>query len=156
VTGPQADYFTPAALAILLSAEFEITPQADRMGYRLHGPALEHAKGFNLVSDAIAAGSIQVPGGGQPIILLADRQTTGGYPKIATVISADLPALGQRRPGDRLRFEAVDLAAAHAARRALADWLERLPSRLTPVQAGFDSEQLLGENLISGVTDGST
>ena len=69
------------------------------MGMRLDGPPLEHAKGYNIVSDGIAPGSIQVPGNGLPIVLLADRQTTGGYPKIATVISADLPALGRLTPG---------------------------------------------------------
>jgi allophanate hydrolase subunit 2 len=124
------------------------------MGLRLAGPLLAHAKGFNIVSDAIAPGSIQVPGGGQPIILLADRQTTGGYPKIATVISADLPALGQMRPGDRMRFEAVTLDEARAARRALTVWLDALPTRIVRL-AALDSEHLLGANLISGVTDGA-
>ena len=153
--GPQQDYFTAGALETLLAAEYEITAQADRMGYRLAGPPLAHAKGFNLISDAVAAGTIQVPGNRQPILLLADRQTTGGYPKIATVISADLPALGQRRPGDKLRFEAVGLAEATAARRALVEWRQRLPSLCVPIEAGFDSERLLGANLISGVTDGA-
>jgi allophanate hydrolase subunit 2 len=125
------------------------------MGYRLSGPALAHAAGFNIVSDGIAPGSVQVPGDGQPIILLADRQTTGGYPKIATVISADLPTLGQMRPGDEIRFAAVTLAEAVAARRALQAWIADLPRRLLPVTRAPDTEHLLGANLISGVTDGS-
>ncbi|HUZ74720.1 MAG TPA: biotin-dependent carboxyltransferase family protein [Stellaceae bacterium] len=155
VLGPQDDYFTAAALATLGEAAFTVTPQADRMGLRLAGPPLAHAKGFNIVSDAIAPGSIQVPGDGQPIVLLADRQTTGGYPKIATVISADLPALGQMRPGDSIRFEVVGIAAAVAARRALLAWIAALPQRAVPVTTALASERLLGANLISGVTDGS-
>ena len=96
VLGPQEDYFTPAGLRTLLESTYAVSQASDRMGMRLEGPALEHsAKGYNIVSDGIAHGSIQVPGNGLPIILLADRQTTGGYPKIATVISADLPALGR-------------------------------------------------------------
>jgi biotin-dependent carboxylase-like uncharacterized protein len=156
VPGPQDDHFTPAALALLCEAVFTVTAQSDRMGYRLSGPALAHTAGFNIVSDGIAPGSIQVPGDGQPIILLADRQTTGGYPKIATVISADLAALGQMRPGDAVRFEAVTLAESVAARRALLAWIADLPQRLVPVTRAPNTEHLLGANLISGVTDGST
>jgi 5-oxoprolinase (ATP-hydrolysing) subunit C len=152
--GPQADYFPEQAIAALLGGAYRITPRADRMGCQLEGPAIEHAKGFNIISDAIAPGSIQVPGGGQPIILLADRQTTGGYPKIATVISADLPALGQARPGDMLRFRAVSLDQARTARARLKAWLDGLPARIVPLNM-LDSERLLGANLISGVTDGA-
>ena len=155
VLGPQQDYFTDEAVATLLAAEYEITAQADRMGYRLAGPPLDHAKGYNLISDAVAAGTIQVPGDRQPILLLADRQTTGGYPKIATVISADLPALGQRRPGDKLRFQAVSLEEAAVARRAYLAWRDGLPNSLVPAGSGLDTEALLGANLISGVTDGA-
>ena len=154
VLGPQDDHFTPAALETFLSAAYTVTNQADRMGYRLTGPKLEHAHGPDIVSDAIAPGSVQVPGTGEPIVLLVDRQTTGGYPKIATVIGADLPALGQRRPGEHLRFEAVTVEAAQAARRDLRAWLEKLPSLLVPVGRELDSEHLLAVNLISGVTDG--
>lgn len=154
VLGPQDDRFTAAAIETFLAAEYAVTNQADRMGYRLTGPKLEHAKGPDIVSDAVAPGSVQVPGFGEPIVLLADRQTTGGYPKIATVIGADLPALGQRRPGERLRFEAVTVEAAQAARRDLKAWLEKLPSLLVPAGRELDSEHLLAVNLISGVTDG--
>jgi 5-oxoprolinase (ATP-hydrolysing) subunit C len=154
VLGPQDDYLTPAAVETFLAAEYTLAAQADRMGYHLRGPRLEHAKGSDIVSDAIAPGSIQVPGFGEPIVLLADRQTTGGYPKIATVISTDLPALGQCRPGDRLHFEAISVEAAQAARRELRAWLETLPGRLVPVGRELDSEHLLAVNLISGVTDG--
>ena len=105
VLGPQDDHFTAAGIATLVGSEYAISDQADRMGMRLAGPAIEHsAKGFNIVSDGIPTGGMQVPGNGLPLILLADRQTTGGYPKIATVISWDLPRLVQSRPGTRLRF----------------------------------------------------
>jgi allophanate hydrolase len=117
IIGPQDDYFTEHAIRTLLSSEYTISPQADRMGYRLHGPVLEHAKGYNIVSDGIVTGSIQVPGSGQPIVLMVDNQTTGGYPKIATVVSADIPVFACRKPGRTVRFEAVDL---HEARRLRA------------------------------------
>ena len=114
VLGPQDDYFTPAGLRTLLESTYTVSQASDRMGMRLEGPPLEHsAKGYNIVSDGIAHGSIQVPGNGLPIVLLADRQTTGGYPKIATVISADLPALGRMTPGAKIAFEVV----GHRGRR---------------------------------------
>lgn len=154
VLGPQDDHFTARAIALFQEVDYTVSPQSDRMGYRLSGPPLEHTRGFDVISDAIVPGSIQVPGTGEPIVLMADAQTTGGYPKIATVIGADLPALGQRRPGDRLRFEAVTLEAAVAARRELVRWLAALPELLVPVGRGADAERLLAVNLISGVTDG--
>jgi antagonist of KipI len=123
VPGPQADRFTPAGMAALLGDGYEVTPQADRMGYRLKGPAIEHTRGHDIVSDGIPLGGIQVPGEGQPIVLLVDRQTTGGYTKIATVIGVDIGRLGQIRPGQRVRFRQVTLAEAH---RALADARARL------------------------------
>src|SRR3546814_1928696 len=82
VLGPQDDYFTARGVETLLGSDYEVTTQADRMGLRLAGPAIGHAKGFNIISDGIAQGSIQVPGAGEPILLMADRQSTGGYPKI--------------------------------------------------------------------------
>jgi len=128
--GPQDDCFTAAGIATFLSAEYTITREADRMGYRLDGPAIEHAKGYNIVSDGIPLGAVQVPGAGQPIVMLVDRQTTGGYPKIATVIAPDVAALAQLRPGAKVRFRAVTMAEALAARRELLAWLDALPGRL--------------------------
>jgi allophanate hydrolase subunit 2 len=87
------------------------------MAYRLDGPALPHAKGHDIVSDGIAMGAIQVPGDGMPLILMADRQPTGGYPKIGTVIRADLPRLAQTRPGQSLRLVPVTVETAVAALR---------------------------------------
>jgi allophanate hydrolase len=155
VLGPQDDYFTPDALATLLGEPYRITRAADRMGMRLEGPALTHAKGFNIVSDGIAPGSIQVPGDGQPIILLADRQTTGGYPKIATVASVDLPALGRVGPSSVLRFVAVSVEFAENLRREQArvesGWRDALQSTAAPV--GIRETFLYESNLISGVAD---
>jgi allophanate hydrolase subunit 2 len=99
---------------------------------RLDGPRLPHKGDYNIVSDGVPHGAIQVPGDGQPIVLLADRQSTGGYPKIATAISADLPRLGQLRPGEALRFARVTIDEAEAAARELAERIELLRSALRP------------------------
>jgi 5-oxoprolinase (ATP-hydrolysing) subunit C len=150
--GPQNDHFANAGLATFLSEPFTISDQTDRMGMRLEGPKIAHAsKGFNIVSDAIATGAIQVPGTGMPIILLADRQTTGGYPKIATVISADLPRLGQSRPGTLLRFQAVSRKEAVKAARDQAETLARVFASLTHVDLpALDSQRLLSLALVDG------
>jgi biotin-dependent carboxylase-like uncharacterized protein len=153
VLGPQDDYFTAEAVETFLSAAFRVGPESDRMGMRLLGPPLAHARGFDIVSDGIAPGALQVPGSGQPILLLADRQTTGGYPKIATVISADLPAAGRLKPGDTIGFSAVSLAEAQAQARHFRGWLDRLGQQLTPLEAGIDATRLMAANLVSGVVD---
>ncbi|KAB2919149.1 MAG: biotin-dependent carboxyltransferase family protein [Hyphomicrobiaceae bacterium] len=155
VLGPQDDYFTPRGIETLLEATYTVTPASDRMGMRLDGPALEHAKGFNIVSDGIAPGSIQVPGNGLPIVLLADRQTTGGYPKVATVISADLPALGRLTPGCKVAFTAIGIEAAEAARRQMMADLEDLTRQLAPVrhESAIDAARLMASNLVSGVVN---
>ena len=117
VLGPQADYFTADAVQTFLASDYTVSPHADRMGYRLTGPALAHAKGYNIVSDGIVAGAIQVPGSGLPIVLMVDHQTIGGYPKIATVISADIPVIGRRKPGRPIRFAAVSVHEAELLRK---------------------------------------
>lgn len=124
VLGPQADRFTAAGIETFLSAGYEMLQQSDRMGARLRGPRIEHARGHDIISDGIALGSIQVPGDGQPIVLLVDRQSTGGYTKLATVCSVDIGRVGQVRPGGTLRFRAVDLAEAHQALRQTRASLE--------------------------------
>lgn len=153
VLGPQEDHFTEAGIRTLLESEFTLSPQSDRMGLRLDGPAIEHSRGFNILSDGIAAGSIQVPGTGKPIILLADRQTTGGYPKIATVVSADLARLGRLRPGRKLRFAAVSVAEAEQIRREMEADIRRHLKAIAPVDVPRepDTAALLAANLISGV-----
>lgn len=127
VLGPQADRFTDEGIAALLEDSFEMLPQSDRMGARLRGTRIAHANGHDIVSDGIALGSIQVPGDGQPIVLLVDRQSTGGYTKIATVCSFDIGRVGQLRPGQALRFSAVNLNEAHRLLREADDALRRLP-----------------------------
>jgi biotin-dependent carboxylase-like uncharacterized protein len=113
VLGPQADRFTAAGLEALFGGRYEVLPQSDRMGSRLRGPRIAHVRGHDIVSDGIALGSIQVPGDGQPIVLLVDRQSTGGYTKAATICSCDIWRVGQARPGQSLRFQPVGLDEAH-------------------------------------------
>jgi biotin-dependent carboxylase-like uncharacterized protein len=154
VLGPQDDKFTPAQIEMFLTSTYRVSREADRWGLRLDGPALPHS--ISIVSDAIAPGSIQVPAGGLPLVLLADRATTGGYPKIATVISADLPAIGRLSPGAPVVFQAVTVEAAEAARRQLEAEVLQLRGNLEPVTdaIALDMGRLLSENLISGVVDG--
>jgi allophanate hydrolase len=154
VLGPQRDYFTDDAVATLLSSDYVISNQADRMGYRLDGPTLVHAKGYNIVSDGTVVGAIQVPGSGQPIVLMVDNQTTGGYPKIATVISADVPVVGRRKPGRTIRFVAVDVQDALRWRREQEASIRRdIESLRRVAKTGeINLAALYTENLISGVT----
>jgi antagonist of KipI len=116
VLGPQADRFTKEGVHAFLSNPYQMLPQSDRMGARLAGPRIAHARGHDIISDGIALGAIQVPGDGQPIVLLVDRQSTGGYTKVATVGSFDIGRIGQVKPGQRVRFRAVDVAEAHRLR----------------------------------------
>jgi antagonist of KipI len=119
VPGPQADWFGEAGLNALLQSQFTIHAQSDRMGYRLEGTAIPRRKG-DMLSEGMVMGSIQVPPNGQPIVMMADRPTTGGYPKIGTVIRADLPRLAQLRPGSgKVRFAEVTVAQAQQAYREL-------------------------------------
>jgi len=120
--GPQLDHFTEAALDRLVSAPYRIAPASSRSGLRLEGPVIEHAAGHDLLSEGVATGSVQVPGSGQPVILIADHPTVGGYPKIATLISADWPAAGRLRIGASFRFALCEDSAAAAARRAQREW----------------------------------
>ncbi len=153
--GPQQDSFTDEAVATFLSAEYTVSKQADRMGLRLEGPRLAHRAGPDIASDGLVSGCIQVPGDGGPIILLADHQTTGGYAKIATVISADLPRLGRAMPGTRLSFAPVSVEQAEAARQMLEREIERRITGLRPVGAmiGIDLTALYDSNLVSGMVD---
>jgi biotin-dependent carboxylase-like uncharacterized protein len=157
VLGPQHDLFTEAGLATFLANAYEVTAEADRMGLRLSGPQIEHLKGYNIVSDGIPLGAIQVPGSGQPIALMVDHQTAGGYPKIAVVIAPDVAALAQVRPGAKLRFRAIDAAEARAAALAFNAAIAGLPRLVGPVPdpTALDSGHLLSLNLIDGVIDGT-
>lgn len=115
--GPQDDAFTQKGIDTFLGCEYTVTDKADRMGIRLSGEIIESKNGVDILSDGIAAGSVQIPASGTPIIMMADRQTTGGYAKIATVISADLSRAAQARPGTRIRFARVTEAEAIRLRR---------------------------------------
>ena len=112
VPGPQQEYFTEAGEKAFYNGTYTITDQSDRMGYRLEGPRAESKNGTDIISDAIPLGAVQIPPSGQPIVLLADRQTTGGYAKIAVVCSFDIPKLAQGRPGDKVRFLKTDVKTA--------------------------------------------
>ncbi len=107
ILGPQDDFFTKKGLETFLSCAYVVTDKSDRMGVRLDGEKIENKNGVDIISDGIATGSIQIPASGTPIIMMADRQTTGGYAKIATVISADLPKIAQAAPGTEIRFTAI-------------------------------------------------
>jgi biotin-dependent carboxylase-like uncharacterized protein len=136
VMGPQDDEFGDAT-ALFLDSEWKISAISDRMGYRLEGPVIRHLHGHNIVSDGTVHGSIQVPGNGQPIVLMPDRGTSGGYPKIATVISADLGRLAQIPAGRGFRFRAIGMAQAQVEARKFAELLRTLPDRLRAIE-NFD------------------
>ena len=168
--GPQDDHFDSAAWQQFLGCAYSVTRDADRMGLRLQGPMLKHAggraggraggqadSGADIVSEAVVPGAIQVPGAGQPIVLGVDAQTIGGYAKIATVISADVPRLAHARPGSVLRFAVVTRAQALAARQAQTQAFARWLQGLAPVRASGvpDEAALYASNLISGIIHAS-
>jgi len=156
VLGPQDDYFSDETLAHFFENEYQISQDIDRMGARLTGPILTHKSTDHrdLVSDAVLPGSVQVPGSGQPIVMLADAHTMGGYPKIATVVSADLSLFALYRPNQTLRFINVDNEAALAHTRAVETSVQNHLEKLTPITGeDLSSERLLGLNLVSGVAD---
>jgi 5-oxoprolinase (ATP-hydrolysing) subunit C len=137
VWGPQDDEFADDSKKLFIDGEWKISATSDRMGYRLEGPEIEHLHGHNIVSDGTVNGSIQVPGNGQPIVLMPDRGTSGGYPKIATVISADFGRFAQIPAGRGFHFQAVSMAEAQAAARKFAELLRTLPDRLRGLE-NFD------------------
>ncbi len=153
VWGPQEEYFTADGRRTFADSDYRVSKEADRMGIRFEGPVIAHAKGADIISDGIGPGAIQVPGAGLPIVLLADRQTVGGYPKIATVASVDLPRLGRLLPGQTVRFQPVSVEEAEKLRRdqeariarTIADFKVARPA------GGIDLARLYEENLIDGV-----
>ncbi len=128
VLGPQDDAFTQEGIGTFLSSTYSVTNLSDRTGYRLEGPAIEHVTGADIISDGIPLGAVQVTGDGMPIVLLADRGTTGGYTKIATVVSTDIPKLAQAAPGDTVTFTSVTVDEAHDALRERERMLEEIRS----------------------------
>jgi biotin-dependent carboxylase-like uncharacterized protein len=133
ILGPQADRFTAEGIEAFVTGPYEMTSHSDRMGARLTGPLIAHARGHDIISDGIPLGGIQVVGEGQPIVLLVDRQSSGGYTKIATVCSFDISRLSQVKPGQRLRFRETHVAEAHAI---LRDERERLACAIDDGHAG--------------------
>lgn len=136
VAGPQDDYFDASAWRIFLGSSFVVSASRDRMAQMLDGPAIAACRGNDIVSDGTTLGSIQVPGSGKPIVLMAERQTTGGYPKIATVASVDVPRLAQTPSGMAIRFRLISQATAEALliaeRQALRDVIADFSQKITP------------------------
>lgn len=152
VLGPQDSAFTSETLSKLTESEFEVSAQRDRMGMVLEGPTLPARDSHDIISDAVVPGVIQVPGSGKPTILMAESQTTGGYPKIATVIGPDLPRLAQAQTGQRIRIAAIDrdeaeLAAIRSA-RVIGDMLSSIVAKS---ENDLTSEYLLGCDLVGGI-----
>ncbi len=112
ILGPQDNAFTQKGIDTFLGSEYVVAQDSDRMGYRLAGPVIELRDSADIISDGIASGAVQVPAHGTPIIMLADHQTTGGYVKIAHVISVDIPLIAQKKPGETLQFAAISMQAA--------------------------------------------
>jgi allophanate hydrolase subunit 2 len=135
--GPQDDEFSEDSKKLFIDSEWRISATSDRMGYRLEGPVIKHLHGHNIVSDGTVNGSLQVPGNGQPIVLMPDRGTSGGYPKIATVVTADFGRFAQTPAGRAFRFKAVTMAEAQAAARLFSELLRSLPDRLRGLE-NFD------------------
>jgi len=150
ILGPQDDYFSSSSIETFFDSKYSVTTEADRMGIRLDGPKLQHSKGYNIVSDGIVTGAIQVPGTGQPIMLLADHQTTGGYPKLGTVISADVSRLGLLCPGAEITFKQITVEEAE---QILVDQelkIKTAVGNFQPADPWLDNQALYNENLISG------
>ena len=145
--GPQQHMFRDEIRERFAAEPFRLTDRIDRMGYTLDGPKVE-AVSHDIVSDGIVEGAMQVPGNGQPIVQLADRAPTGGYPKICVVAAADRPRLAQRRPGDEVRFRWIDVEEAGRLRRALVDAVARPVPR---VRDRIDAQLLARVNLVGGV-----
>jgi hypothetical protein len=123
------------------------------MAYRFDGPDIAHAGGYDIVSDAIALGAIQIAGDKKPLVLMADRQPTGGYPKFGHVARADIGRLAQMRPGETCCFRAVSVAAARAALLRHEDEIATTQQRLCPLRRELTSEWLFEANLIGGIVD---
>lgn len=152
VLGPQDDYITPEGVKTFLSAEYKISSSSDRMGSRMEGgPAINHVKGPDIVSDAIPMGAVQVPGNGLPIVMMADRQTTGGYVKIGVVHALDVARLSQFMPGSTVRFSQITQKEGIEISKSEADKLNSLRAyvrdsiNFTPTQTGAMNIIINGE-----------
>jgi antagonist of KipI len=135
VLGPQEDMFTVEGDETFLSQAYTVTTESDRMGYRLDGAVVGHRGAAEIITDALIPGAVQVPGSGKPIVLMMDAQTTGGYPKIATVTTPDVSRLGQAKPDDKIRFRKVSLTEARARYLQFHASLSQLEDRFVELQA---------------------
>lgn len=151
VLGPQNDEFSEEAVNLFLDSEWKISATSDRMGYRLEGPVTKHLHGHNIVSDGTVNGSIQVPGNGQPIVLMADRGTSGGYPKIATIITADFGRFAQIPAGKPFSFKAITIYEAQAEARKFAALLASLRDRLSAIESFDLNVEALQDANVAGV-----
>jgi len=153
IWGPQDDYFSAKGRKTFVESEYKVSKEADRMGIRFEGPTIEHEKGADIISDGIGPGAIQVPAAGLPIVLLGDRQTVGGYSKIATVASVDLPRFGRLLPGQAVRFSPITVEEAEKLRRDQEARLQRAIAdfKVARPAGGIDLTRLYEENLIDGV-----
>ncbi len=149
--GPQNDEFSDEAISLFFDSEWKISATSDRMGYRLEGPVIKHLHGHNIVSDGTVNGSIQVPGNGQPIVLMSDRGTSGGYPKIATVITADFGRFAQTPAGTAFRFKVVSIEEAQAHARKFAELLRALPDRISSIESFDLNIEALQDANVAGV-----
>lgn len=130
IRGPQDNMFDSKNIKTFYNSVYNITNECDRMGYRLSGNKINHLDGADIVSDGIAFGAIQIPGHGNPIIMMSDRQTVGGYTKIANVISVDLCKLAQGKPGDKVRFKEVDIYEAHRILKRYEDEIAEIKENI--------------------------
>lgn len=152
IRGPQDNMFDSKNIKTFYNSVYNITNECDRMGYRLSGNKINHLDGADIVSDGIAFGAIQIPGHGNPIIMMSDRQTVGGYTKIANVISVDLCKLAQGKPGDKVRFKEVDIYEAHRILKRYEDEIAEIKEnikRFEVISKRFYSINLNGVDYIT-------
>ena len=152
VLGPQQHYFAGVDIERFLDGTFTLTPECDRMGYQVRGPHVPYRRDLPLISEGVALGSVQVLDQGLFILNMPDRQTVGGYPKLATIIGPDVRELAQLPPGSRVQFEAIGIERAHEEYRRHTDLLTGLDAHLVPANIeDLPSDYLLAANLVSGV-----
>jgi biotin-dependent carboxylase-like uncharacterized protein len=153
VLGPEIEMFTEEGIKTFFNEEFELSRQCDRMGYRLDGPVIEHVGGADILSGGITLGAVQVPGHGHPIIMMADRQTTGGYSKIANVATVDIDRLAQMRPGEKLRFESVEPFEAQTLLRKRQEKIAKLGKEIIQGKMSYGAAKEYGVRLDGEVYD---
>jgi biotin-dependent carboxylase-like uncharacterized protein len=134
VLGPQDDYFTQKGVKTFLNSEYKLTNDSDRMGIKLDGEVVESKNGVDIISDGIPLGAVQIPASGKPIIMTADRQTVGGYAKIAVVISSDVPKLAQLKPNDIIKFKEVSLEDAQNVYFSELKYIENLENKFPKIK----------------------